>query len=86
MNEYRDGDDLGELRNAVDGISPDVDRLVAGGLSRGRQLGKRAASRKRIVTIGGPALVAAAVVGAVLLTSKVNGGEDSANPYRRRIN
>ncbi|MDQ6658741.1 MAG: hypothetical protein M3Z00_11055 [Actinomycetota bacterium] len=40
MNEYRDGDDLGELRKAVDGISPDVDRLAAGGLGRRAPVGK----------------------------------------------
>lgn len=78
MNEYIDGNELGELRHAVDGISPNVDALVAGGLSRGRQSRKRAATRKQMVTFGGPALAAAAVVGAVLLTSTLN-GENGGN-------
>lgn len=77
MNQYRDGDELGGLRHAVDGISPNVDGLVAGGLSRGRQLAKRAATRKRMATFVGPTLAAAAVVG-VLLTSNVNGGKGGA--------
>lgn len=77
MNEYRDPDELGGLRHAVDGISPDVDALVAGGLSRGRRLAQRAATRKRMVTFGGPALAAAAVVG-VLLTGALSGGNPGA--------
>ena len=79
MNEYLDEAQLGELHHAVDGINPpNVEFLVAGGLSRGRQLKTRAATRKQMLTFGGPTLAAVAVVGAVLLTSTLNGGNRGA--------
>lgn len=71
MNERHDADVFGELRRTVDSIAPDVEPLVAGGLERGRRFDRQAQLRKRVLTIGGPALVAAAVAGAVIITANL---------------
>jgi hypothetical protein len=71
MNERHDSNVFGEMRRAVDSIAPDVEPLIAGGLQRGRRFGRQAQLRKRALTIGGPALVAAAVAGAVIVTANL---------------